>query len=254
VRPGGDRSDSNVVDDVVVQVDQARVDAAPGLEPRRPLEPRRRGGGAALDGRDPLVRANVERPVVDYGPLRVERHQPAIDDERRDRHRASLAQQADGRIGCKAFPNPAARRSHMSQPFDPGPVSEPFATLARNYPGPDSYDPDRFRVEWGPIFHRGRLDGSVRILVLGQDPGQHEAIARRCLVGEAGQRVQGLLWKLGIERSYAIVNATRAVGLLSDRDRRNRRGYSTDGRFERRATTPTASAGDRAPRARDRTL
>jgi uracil-DNA glycosylase len=78
----------------------------------------------------------------------------------------------------------------MSQAFDPGPVSEPFATLARNYPGPDSYDPDRFRVEWGPVFHRGRLDGSARILVLGQDPGQHESIAHRCLVGEAGQRVQ----------------------------------------------------------------
>ena len=43
--------------------------------------------------------------------------------------------------------------------------------------------------------------------MLGQDPGQHESIARRCLVGEAGQRVQGLLWKLGIERSYVMVNA-----------------------------------------------
>jgi uracil-DNA glycosylase len=95
----------------------------------------------------------------------------------------------------------------MSQPFDPGPVSEPFATLARNYPGADTYDPNRFRVEWGPIFHRGRLDGSARILMLGQDPGQHESIAHRCLVGEAGQRVQGFLWKLGIERSYVMVNA-----------------------------------------------
>ena len=43
--------------------------------------------------------------------------------------------------------------------------------------------------------------------MLGQDPGQHESIARRCLVGEAGQRVQGFLWKLGIERSYVMVNA-----------------------------------------------
>jgi uracil-DNA glycosylase len=43
--------------------------------------------------------------------------------------------------------------------------------------------------------------------VLGQDPGQHESIAHRRLVGEAGQRVQGLLWKLGIERSYVMVNA-----------------------------------------------
>ena len=76
-----------------------------------------------------------------------------------------------------------------------------------DYPGAETYDPQRFRTEWGPIFHRGRLDGSARILVLGQDPGQHESIAHRCLVGEAGQRVQGFLWKLGIERSYVMVNA-----------------------------------------------
>jgi uracil-DNA glycosylase len=91
-------------------------------------------------------------------------------------------------------------------PFDPGPVTEPFAGLARDYPGPDVYPARDFRVEWGPIFHRGRLDGSARVLVVGQDPGQHESIARRILVGEAGQRAQGLLRKLGIERSYAMVN------------------------------------------------
>jgi len=45
------------------------------------------------------------------------------------------------------------------------------------------------------------------VLVVGQDPGQHESIAHRILVGEAGQRVQGLLAKLGIERSYVMVNA-----------------------------------------------
>jgi uracil-DNA glycosylase len=91
--------------------------------------------------------------------------------------------------------------------FDPGPVEEPFASLARDYPGAESYPAAMFRVEWGPIFHRGRLDGSARIVVIGQDPGQHEAIARRCMVGEAGQRVQGFLRKLGITRSYVIVNA-----------------------------------------------
>jgi hypothetical protein len=53
----------------------------------------------------------------------------------------------------------------------------------------------------------GRLDNSALVLVLGQDPGQHECIARRILVGEAGQRVQGFLHKLGIERSYVMVNA-----------------------------------------------
>ena len=74
-------------------------------------------------------------------------------------------------------------------------------------PGADVYPPDAFRLEWGPIFHRGRLDGSARVLVIGQDPAAHEAIARRILVGEAGQRVQALLGRLGVERSYVMVNA-----------------------------------------------
>jgi uracil-DNA glycosylase len=95
----------------------------------------------------------------------------------------------------------------MAAEFDPGYVHEPFASLAADYPGSDVYPADAFRVEWGPIFHRGRLDGSARLLVLGQDPGAHESYVRRILVGEAGQRVQGFLHKLGIERSYVMVNA-----------------------------------------------
>jgi uracil-DNA glycosylase len=81
-----------------------------------------------------------------------------------------------------------------------------FASLLRTYPGPEVYPPGDFRVEWGPIFHRGRLDGSARVLVIGQDPAAHETILRRILVGEAGQRVQGALAKLGIAQSYVMVN------------------------------------------------
>lgn len=94
----------------------------------------------------------------------------------------------------------------MPHPFDPGPVTEPFASLATDYPGAEAYPPELFRVEWGPIFHRGRLDGSARVLIVGQDPGQHESMGRRCMVGEAGLRAQGFLTRLGITRSYAIVN------------------------------------------------
>ncbi len=94
----------------------------------------------------------------------------------------------------------------MSHVFDPGYFAEPFRTLCMNYPDSDVYVPDQFRVEWGPIFHRGRLDGSARVLVIGQDPAQHETIIRRVLVGEAGRRLQGLLGKLGITESYVIVN------------------------------------------------
>lgn len=95
----------------------------------------------------------------------------------------------------------------MSMAFDRGYSDEPFVTLCREYPDASVYPPDDFRVEWGPVFHRGRLDGSARILVIGQDPAASEAIVRRILVGAAGQRVQGFLAKLGILTSYAMVNA-----------------------------------------------
>jgi hypothetical protein len=44
------------------------------------------------------------------------------------------------------------------------------------------------------------------VLDLGQDPATHEAVSRRILVGEAGQRVQGLLSRVGISTSYVMVN------------------------------------------------
>ena len=44
------------------------------------------------------------------------------------------------------------------------------------------------------------------MLVIGQDPAQHETVIRRILVGEAGRRAQGFLAKLGIERSHVFVN------------------------------------------------
>jgi uracil-DNA glycosylase len=90
--------------------------------------------------------------------------------------------------------------------FDAGYGDEPWRTLCAEFPGEDVYPPADFRTEWGPIFHRGRLDGTARVLVIGQDPAQHESIARRILVGEAGQRVQGFLAKLGFTRSYVMVN------------------------------------------------
>ena len=78
--------------------------------------------------------------------------------------------------------------------------------LAADPPGPDVYPLDAFRVEWGPVFHRGRLDGTAHVLVVGQDPATHEAVCRRILVGEAGQRIQGFLAKLGVTTSYLMVN------------------------------------------------
>jgi uracil-DNA glycosylase len=94
----------------------------------------------------------------------------------------------------------------MAHLFDPGPSEEPFVTLCRDYPEAPVYPAADFRLEWGPVFHRGRLDGSARVLVIGQDPAQHEVIAHRILVGEAGHRLQGFLAKLGIDESYVLVN------------------------------------------------
>jgi len=94
----------------------------------------------------------------------------------------------------------------MATPFCPGYPAEPFTTLVSDYPGEEIYPSKDFRIEWGPIFHRGRLDGTAKVVVLGQDPATHETITRRILVGEAGQRVQGLLAKVGVTRSYAMVN------------------------------------------------
>src|SRR6266487_1231426 len=94
----------------------------------------------------------------------------------------------------------------MPTPFDSGYAEEPFRTLVASYPGAIAYPGAGFRLEWGPVFHRGRLDGTARVLVIGQDPAQHETIARRILVGEAGHRLQGFLAKLGIDRSYVMIN------------------------------------------------
>lgn len=90
--------------------------------------------------------------------------------------------------------------------FDPGYGEEPFRSLCAAAPGKADYPTARFRYEWGPVFHRGRLDGTARVLVIGQDPAQHETIARRILVGAAGHRIQGFLAKLGIDRSYVLIN------------------------------------------------
>ena len=94
----------------------------------------------------------------------------------------------------------------MARLFDPGYGQEPFLSLVRDVPGEEVFPVKEFRTEWGPVFHRGRLDGTARLLVIGQDPAQHEVIARRTLVGGAGHRVQGFLEKLGLRRSYVMVN------------------------------------------------
>jgi hypothetical protein len=88
--------------------------------------------------------------------------------------------------------------------FDRGPSAQ-LATLFTRVPDPPVTQD--FWFDWGPVFYRGRLDGSARVLCVASDPGPTERIAGRSLVGNAGQRVQGLLTKLGLTRSYVCLNA-----------------------------------------------
>jgi uracil-DNA glycosylase len=88
--------------------------------------------------------------------------------------------------------------------FDPGPPPE-LAALFDRVPDPPVLRD--FWFDWGPVFYRGRLDGSARVMCVASDPGPTERIAGRTLVGNAGQRVQGLLAKLGLARAYVCVNA-----------------------------------------------
>lgn len=88
--------------------------------------------------------------------------------------------------------------------FDRGPAAD----LERHFAAvPDPPVTADFWFDWGPVFYRGRLDGSARLLCLASDPGPTERIAGRALVGNAGQRVQGFLAKLGLTRSYVCLNA-----------------------------------------------
>src|SRR3546814_14179292 len=92
--------------------------------------------------------------------------------------------------------------------FDKGPL-QPFARIFAACPDYGALK-CHFWYDWGPIFHRGRTNGSARVLCIASDPGATARIAARTLVGDAGQRVQGFLAKLGRTRSYS--SEERRVG------------------------------------------
>lgn len=91
--------------------------------------------------------------------------------------------------------------------FDPGPPPdwERFFAGApvRHYV---DHSAGRFRLQFGPVYYRGRLDGTARVIVVGQDPATNEILAQRVFVGRSGQRVQHVLAKLGVTRSYVMLN------------------------------------------------
>ena len=69
-------------------------------------------------------------------------------------------------------------------------------------------DSTTFWYAFGPVLFRGRLDGSARVMCIASDPGPAECLpfARRTLIGDSGQKTQGFLAKLGLTRSYVLVN------------------------------------------------
>jgi hypothetical protein len=91
--------------------------------------------------------------------------------------------------------------------FDSGPTAswaQKFFDAPRAFY--TSHPSGRFRTEFGPVYYRGRLNGSAKLLIVGQDPSTDEILAQRNLVGASGQRVQKLLNKIGIRSSYVIFN------------------------------------------------
>lgn len=92
----------------------------------------------------------------------------------------------------------------MAVQFDKGPPGA-VATLFMQHP---DYTPVKnlFWFNWGPVFYRGRLDKSAKVLCVASDPGPTERIAGRALIGNAGQRLQGFLSKIGITHSYVCLN------------------------------------------------
>jgi uracil-DNA glycosylase len=65
---------------------------------------------------------------------------------------------------------------------------------------------EAFRWHFGPMFFRGRLDGTARVLVVGQEGAQDESLAHRSFTGSTGGRLQSFLRQLGLDRSYLFLN------------------------------------------------
>lgn len=90
--------------------------------------------------------------------------------------------------------------------FDAGPEKE-MLKIINQMPSFKPYKRFFPWLSWGPVFYRGRTNGSARVICVASDPAQIERIANRALVGDAGQRVQGFLGKIGVRSSYLCLNA-----------------------------------------------
>jgi uracil-DNA glycosylase len=96
---------------------------------------------------------------------------------------------------------------------DPGPpAASGWAELFADTPnyrglGRAVLNREVFRWQHGPMFFRGRLDGSARVMVVGQEGAQDESLSHRSFTGGTGARMQYLLRFLGFDRSYLFLNS-----------------------------------------------
>jgi uracil-DNA glycosylase len=96
---------------------------------------------------------------------------------------------------------------------DPGPAaSSGWAELFASTPnyrglGLAVLGREAFRWHHGPMFFRGRLDGSAKVVVVGQEGAQDESLSHRSFTGGTGARMQHLLRHLGLDRSYLFLNS-----------------------------------------------
>jgi uracil-DNA glycosylase len=96
---------------------------------------------------------------------------------------------------------------------DPGPTSASgWAVLFADTPnyrglGRAVLGREAFRWHHGPMFFRGRLDGSAKVVVVGQEGAQDESLSHRSFTGGTGARMQHFLRHLGLDRSYLFLNS-----------------------------------------------
>jgi uracil-DNA glycosylase len=66
---------------------------------------------------------------------------------------------------------------------------------------------EAFRWHHGPMFFRGRLDGSAKVVIVGQEGAQDESLSHRSFTGGTGARMQHFLRFIGLDRSYLFLNS-----------------------------------------------
>ncbi len=154
-----------------------------------------------------LVAAHRGKTAADIATLGVDALK-GVSAGDRTHLREAFAIETIGDLASDRFARAARAIAEEAVPIDhdPGPDPAWCAFFAGAPLTTYQAHPSDFRLDFGPVYYRGRLDGTARVLVVGQDPAANELIGHRAFVGASGQRVQGFLRRLGIGRDYVMVN------------------------------------------------